>query len=152
FEKMKNTKTKKLSPLVILSDKLIKDDNIRTVIRHELYHYIDYLIGNDDYRSKSLDIDNYLVYDETKYYMRISMILFGEIKEMYSYEEVISVNYVADIYLNNITYFCSHEELFVRYHGMKKRMVELSIIENINDNITIDNVMELINKDNILKK
>lgn len=153
FEKIKNIKSKKLTPIIILSDKLIKENGIKDVMRHELYHYIDYLLGEDDYYSKSIEIQKkYLKYEESNYYRRISIILFNEVKQFYTYEQVIAVNYVSDIYLANLAYFCSSEELFARYHNMKKRMTELEIIKDINYPISIDNILELIEKDKILMK
>ncbi len=131
---------------IIIQRSSMNRSDIASSISHEIYHYLDKLIGVDvDYSQKSnlsKFIDKRIV-DKNSAIKKLSIILFGELPSKET------MNLLEDIHkdvLINKDYFSEDEEIFARYKTLKDDMVSKHILSDINDKITLSKIVEFLSK------
>jgi len=129
-----------LNNVIILNSDLFSNPNSFEIIQHELYHYLDQLIGKDNEKlSSNIDfgdfldseIDNdidYAVYKYTAIYCKstdgISKEKKRELEEM-----------VKDEIKSSKSYITSQSELFARWKTFKSKLKREGYIKNINQRV-----------------
>jgi hypothetical protein len=133
-------------------------------ILHEMFHYVDLLLGTDGKpKSSQLEVFRYLdtmaVLDFGSNFSKlISVYKFTDL--LFVLGDNIEISMHELLYLRDKTvefrslmhYYTTTDELYVRFQMMKIEMVKLGVINSINDKITTDNVYTFLNRLNIYKK
>lgn len=131
------------------------DEKIDNVIIHELYHYIDNLIGKNGFYSDKVNFKSYIDTTTTTQVFKFVALLNPKI--IYSDSLVISNETLLLSYsLLNIMnmhspYFSSNHELYARYQTMKYDMVRMNIISKLSDNISDYEIRQFITRKNIIE-
>jgi hypothetical protein len=139
---------------IIINIKDMNNSDYSSTIVHEIYHYFDRLITNDDERySEVVDISKYVdnnVSNERYTKKKIMLLMLfsntsGEIENQI-------VDGIYDNYISNKKYYNSNSELFARYKSLKHDMLNSDIIQSINQTPTIENLAEYLFSINGLKR
>jgi hypothetical protein len=127
--------------ILIMRNRLY-DKNIEQLILHEMYHYFDYLL-KDYTKTIKLDTlyDKRFIVDEKYSYEKIRNLLnLSSDEDEYEYAKFI---------FDNKNYLKSSSEVFARWNSMKYKMIKFNIIDSFNDDVTLDDINELLSNKNI---
>lgn len=126
--------------ILFMRDQLY-DKNIEQLILHEMYHYFDHLL-KDYTKTIKLDTlyDKRFIVDEKYSYDKIRNLL------NFSPDEEMDKNFkkYAKFIFDNKNYLKSSSEVFARWNSMKYKMIKLNIIDSFNDDVTLDDINELL--------
>ncbi len=128
---------------IIISRESMKDKILADYIVHEMYHFLDKLLGDDehhlsnDINSKNI-IDKKVLTDKKWALDKLSMI-----STTYKYDDLTPElkNLISQKYDNIMSrkkYLASESELFARWKTYKHNLVKNGFISNINQKITPD--------------
>ena len=115
-------------------------NEISQTITHELYHYLDKLIGNKNkYYSDIVNIDKFVENpskEEAKLKIKDLLALSDD-----NPKELIDqiTTEIYSICMENSDYYASNHEIFTRFKTMKSDMIKLGIIKDINQRVDIVN-------------
>ncbi len=156
----------------IFIDKSRIDKGLDKTIIHELRHLIDDTLGNKDYRysemtnvvdmlDKDIVIQNEIGKKKLRDKLKVYTVLVSEkilgfkinsikdtkkLKKTNSFIEETTDDFFKDISdEDRIKYLTSPEEVYARFHGMKKWMIQNGYIEDMNSEITQEHIIRLFN-------
>lgn len=138
-----NIQSSKKNVILINSDHM-DDDDLAEVITHEIYHYVDMLLGDKDYLSTNLElskfVDEKIINDKHYLTYKAFIILNGG-------NNIIKINKentrlkslikdISTMTVDNIEYLSSNEEIFARWKTFKCKLVNLGYIDKMETNLT----------------
>lgn len=122
--------------------------NISSTITHEIYHYLDKLIGDENVSySEEAELNKFAdikVNNKEYAIKKLSALLFGKFPDN---KDSDLMNVLEDVYRdikNDKKYYTSSSEIFARYEALKYDMIKAKIIFDINDEITIEKLSKFI--------
>lgn len=135
---------------IIIERKTMNDPEVVSIITHEIYHYLDHLLGKKYSYSEEVRLDTVIdkrIKDKKWGMNKIALLIFGKTFEQCVKLDSKSVEVFGDLYdesIQNYDYYTSSSELFARYKTVKYEMVRLGIIKDMNEKLTIEKVSTLL--------
>jgi hypothetical protein len=140
--------TPKNENFILIMRNQLYDKNIEELILHEMYHYFDYLLK--DY-SKTIKLDTLydkrFITDEKYSYDKIRKLLNLPSDEDEEIDKI--VKKYGKFVFKNKNYLMSSSEVFARWNSMKYKMIKFNIINSFNEDVTLDDINELLSNRNI---
>ena len=166
-----NKRSEEVRFIIIDKDKL-NSLGVNSVIIHELRHLVDDVLYDDiDKYSEFINIENILDKDivlrtpkgekklkekidiYTKLLVRITINSTNDKKILSKVENEFKDELIKLFNdKRNNDYITSPEEIYVRFHGLKKWMVKKGYLKDINDEITQDKIIKVLNDKSIIEE
>jgi len=131
---------------IIIQRSTMTKPNIASTITHEIYHYLDKLIGDDNDYSRKSKLSRFIdtrVDDKEAAIRKLSIILFEELPDTKKMD--ILLDTYNDI-SNDRKYFSSDVEIFARYKTLKHDMVRQGVLSDSNEKLTIRKIAEFLSR------
>lgn len=134
---------------IIIVNKLYENDSdLANMLIHEIYHYVDALLGQKNNLSKELNlsqfIDQNIKDDNENYISRKYAAIFGKKFNEISPKSQELFKELSNTTIDMIKYLKSPEELFVRWKTFKSYMVQKGYIKDMNSPVNTDLLMTYI--------
>ncbi len=136
---------------IILQRSSLYKEYISETISHEIYHYFDKLLGNEDKYSEEIKLNKYTdpnVGDKKYAISKIENIIGTPKKREDDKEYYVILNELYRLLISEKNYYTKNSEIFARYKTLKDDMVKMGVIKNINSKVSIDEIMLLLKKYN----
>lgn len=133
--------------ILILKSRL-NDPDIAETIVHEMYHYFDRLLGeNDGEFSDNINFDD--IKDDkisNKDYAlnKLSLIFFGKKYNEVEYPKSLVVDETYDFIKSEEDYYYSNHEMYVRWKTLKFRLLQRGIITDINQEVKYLDILNML--------
>ena len=153
------TNDNKYKKVILIDKNRLKDTS--PTIYHELRHLVDESIGDKIEYSKSSEIVKLLDKDivsgseigKKKLKDKVTLFINNKVKLKKGKVRTAEINSkvndlignIMNILLDNQKYKCSPNEIYVRFHGMKRFMIDNGYLKDMNDEITQDMIIRLSN-------
>ena len=146
-----------LSCIVINKDRtaFLPPSILKHTIAHELFHYVDYLLGNwstINEKTIQLIVDKDGLTEEVLI-KRLSLLLLKKMpSEIRDKGTMDAIKELSEKVYDNLDYYTSNTEVYVRFNNLRRYMFENGLIKNINSDITRESLIKLVEKRDLYKE
>jgi len=131
---------------IIIQRSTMRKPNAASSITHEIYHYLDKLIGGNKNYSEKSKLSRFIdtrVDNKESAIRKLSIILFEEMPDA---KKMPMLEYTYKDVTIDREYFSSDVEIFARYKTLKHDMVKQGVLSDSNEKLTINKISEFLSQ------
>lgn len=122
--------------VILISKEHINDEDLDEILIHEIYHYVDRLLGDNKDISETLGLSKYVDAGiiDNKDYLNFKASLMYNYKNKNEYLDKL-LSDIAEYTVTNFDYLSSDDEIFARWKAFKSKLVKYGYIDKLEDSI-----------------
>lgn len=135
--------------VILINRNHINDKDLSEIITHEIYHYVDVLLGSNKELSTTLGLSKFVdnkIIDDENYLTYKATLMFGMGKTLSAYMKSL-IKDLSIMTVDNISYLSKDEEIFARWKTFKGKLVKMGYVDSLETPITSLEVSKYV-KDN----